>query len=203
MRLWSLITNLIARLIARLIVATGEGEERSRVASVLWCRMDEGNGTPYIVTQVLRIVEPGHHQSHLGDAVMAINYRFNCTFNRTINCCQRQNSHHIAPHRATPHRTAPHLHVMSGRACACACARARAPPVRPAGRAAPRLASASASATATATARPGPARLGEASERARACGSPSFSYRLHKWCTRSPPFKSVEILLNSRYGIKH
>lgn len=59
--------------------------------------MDEGNGTPYIVTQVLRIVEPGHHQSHLGDAVMAINYRFNCTFNRTINCCQRQNSHHIAP----------------------------------------------------------------------------------------------------------
>src|SRR6185369_15946801 len=51
------------------VVATGEGEERSRVASVLWCRMDEGNGTSYIVTQVLRIVEPGHHQSHLGDAV--------------------------------------------------------------------------------------------------------------------------------------
>ena len=165
----------------------GEGEERSRVASVLWCRMDEGNGTPYIVTQVLRIVEPGHHQSHLGDTVMAINYRFNYTFNRTINCCQLQNSHHIAPRHA-----APHLHVTSGRACACA----RAPPVRPAGRTAPRLASASA----TAPARPGPARRGE---RARACGSPSSSYRLHKWCTRSPPFKSVEILLNSRYGIKH
>jgi len=141
---------------------------------------------PYIVTQVLRIVEPGHHQSHLGDAVMAINYRFNCTFNRTINCCQRQNSHHIAPRHA-----APHLHVTSGRACACA--RARAPPGRPAGRpASPRP-----------RPRPGPARPGEASERARACGSPSSSYRLHKWCTRSPPFKSVEILLNSRYGIKH
>ena len=155
--------------------------------------MDEGNGTPYIVTQVLRFVESGHHQSHLGDAVMAINYRFNCTFNRTINCCQRQNSHHTAPHRATPHRTAPARHV-----------RPRTRTARPAGRprrAAPRLASASASATATA--RPGPARLGEASERARACGSPSSSYRLHKWCTRSPPFKSVEILLNSRYGIKH
>ena len=103
----------------------------------------------------------------------------------------------ITPHRTAPRRTAPHLHVTSGRARACA--RARAPPVRPAGRAAPRLASA----TATATARPGPARLGEASERARACGSPSSSYRLHKWCTRSPPFKSVEILLNSLYGIKH
>ena len=101
----------------------------------------------------------------------------------------------ITSHRTAPRRTAPHLHVTSGRARACA----RAPPVRPAGRAAPRLASASA----TATARPGPARLGEASERARACGSPSSSYRLHKWCTRSPPFKSVEILLNSRYGIKH
>jgi hypothetical protein len=52
------------------------------------------------------------------------------------------------------------------------------------------------------TSRPASARLGEASERARACGSPSSSYRLHKWCTRGPPFKSVEILLNSRYGIK-
>ena len=120
--------------------------------------MDEGNGTPYIVTQVLRIVEPGHHQSHLGDAIMAINYRFNCTFNRTINCCQRQNSHHTAPHRpaprraaphrTAPHRTAPHLHVTSGRA--------RAPPVRPA---APRLASP------RPRPRPGPARPGE---RARA-----------------------------------
>ena len=70
---------------------------------MLWCRMDEGNGTPYIV----RFVEPGHHQSHLGDAVMAINYRFNCTFNRTINCCQRQNSHHTAPHVRPRTRTAP------------------------------------------------------------------------------------------------
>jgi hypothetical protein len=42
--------------------------------------------------------------------------------------------------------------------------------------------------------------LGEASERAR--GSPTCSYRLHKWCKRSSPFKSVEILLKSRYGIK-
>ena len=63
--------------------------------------MDEENGTSYIVTQVLRIVEPGHHQSHLGDALMAINYRFNCMFNRTINCCQGQNSHHTAPHGAS------------------------------------------------------------------------------------------------------
>ena len=39
-------------------------------------------------------------------------------------------------------------------------------------------------------------------EQARACGSPTSSYRLHKWCTRGPPFKSVEILLKSRYGIK-
>ena len=144
--------------------------------------------------EVLRFVEPGHHQSHLGDAVMAINYRFNCTFNRTINCCQRQNSHHIAPHRATPHRTAPARHVRPRM-------RMRTRTARPAGRpAAPRRASASASATATATAS---ARPGETSERVRACGSPSSSYRLHKWCTRSPPFKSVEILLNSRYGIKH
>jgi hypothetical protein len=45
---------------------------------------------------------------------------------------------------------------------------------------------------------PGPARRASA----RACGSPSSSYRLHKRCIRSPPFKSVEILLNSRYGIK-
>ena len=30
--------------------------------------MDEGNGTPYIVTQVLRIVEPGHHQSQTAPA---------------------------------------------------------------------------------------------------------------------------------------
>ena len=136
------------------------------------------NDTPYIVTQVLRIVEPGHHQSHLGDAVMAINYKFNCTFNRTINCCQRQNSHHIAPRHA-----APHLHVTSRPA---AHAHAHAHAHRPSGRrTAPRH---------------GPARRGE---RARACGSPSSSYRLHKWCTRSPSFKSVEILLNSRYGIKH
>ena len=106
----------------------------------------------------------------------------------------------ITPHRTAPRRTAPHLHVTSGRARA----RARAPH-RPSGRprrAAPRLASATATAR-PGPARPGPARLGEASERARACGSPSSSYRLHKWCTRSPPFKSVEILLNSRYGIKH
>ena len=46
----------------------------------------------------------------------------------------------------------------------------------------------------------GPARRGEAS--ARTCGSPTSSYRLHKWCTQGPPFKSVEILLKSRYGIK-
>ena len=92
---------------------------------MLWCRMDEGNDTSYIVTQVLRIVEPGHHQSHLGNAVMAINYRFNCTFNRTINCCQRQNSHRIAP--------APARHVRP-------CTRT----ARPAGRASPRLASATA-----------------------------------------------------------
>ena len=46
------------------------------------------------------------------------------------------------------------------------------------------------------------ARLGKASECVRACGSPTSSYRLHKWCTRDPPFKSVEILLKSRYGIK-
>ena len=135
-----------------------EGEERSRVASVLWCRMDEGNDTSYIVTQVLRIVEPGHHQSHLGDAVMAINYRFNCTFNRTINCCQRQNSHHTAPHRTAP---APARHVRP---------RTRtAPPVRPAGRAAPRRASASASASA----RPGSAR--RASTRARVVHRPPLT----------------------------
>ena len=111
----------------------------------------------------------------------------------------------ITSHRATPHRTAPARHVRPRTRMR---TRMRTRTARPAGRprrAAPRLASASASATATATAtaRPGPARLGEASERARACGSPSSSYRLHKWCTRSPPFKSVEILLNSRYGIKH
>ena len=116
-----------------------------------------GNVTSYIVTQVLRIVEPGHHQSHLGDAVMAINYRFNCTFNRTINCCQWQNSHHIAPRHAR--------HVSSRHARA---------PHRPAGRAAPRLVSASA----TATAWPGPARPGSArraSTRARVVHRPPLT----------------------------
>ena len=73
----------------------------------------------------------------------------------------------ITPHRTAPRRTAPHLHVTSGRARA----RARAPPVRPAGRAAPRLASASA--TATATARPGPAR--RASARARVVHRPPLT----------------------------
>ena len=164
------------------VVATGEGEERSRVASVLWCRMDEGNGTPYIVTQVLRFVEPGHHQSHLGDAVMAINY----TFNRTINCCQRQNSHHAAPHRTCTSRPAAHAHAHAYR-----------PSGRPSVRAAPRLGLGLG--LGHGPARPGAARRASA----RACGSPSSSYRLHKWCTRSPPFKSVEILLNSLYGIKH
>ena len=140
------------------VVATGEGEERSRVASVLWCRMDEGNGTSYIVTQVLRIVEPGHHQSHLGDAIMAINYRFNCTFNRTINCCQRQNSHRTAPHRTCTSRPAAHAHAH-----------------RPSGRpAAPRRASP----RPRPRPRPGPARPGSArraSARARVVHRPPLT----------------------------
>jgi len=84
--------------------------------------------------------------------------------------------------------------------------RTRTRTARPAGRprrAAPRLGLGLGLGHGHGPARPSPARRGEASERARACGSPSSSYRLHKWCTRSPPFKSVEILLNSRYGIKH
>ena len=67
----------------------------------------------------------------------------------TLYCKISFSSQHI-----TSHRTAPHLHVTSGRACA----RARAPPVRPAGRAAPRLGLGHGH---------GPARPGEASERAR------------------------------------
>ena len=96
-------------------------------------------------------------------------------------------------HLSTSCRTAPARHVTSGRAHA----HAHAPPVRPR-RAAPRLAM-----PCHATPTPSPSvRLGEASERACACGSPTSSYRLHKWCTYGPLFKSVEILLKSRYGIK-
>ena len=102
----------------------------------------------------------------------------------------------ITPHRTCTSRPAAHAHAHAHR-----------PSGRPAAprRAAPRLGLGlgHGHGHGHGPARPGPARPGEASERARACGSPSSSYRLHKWCTRSPPFKSVEILLNSRYGIKH
>jgi hypothetical protein len=50
--------------------------------------------------------------------------------------------------------------------------------------------------TPTPTARPG-----EASERARACGTPFSFYQLHKWYTIGPPFKLVKILIGFQYGI--
>ena len=79
------------------------------------------------------------------------------------------------------HHIAPARHVRPRHA------HAHAPSVRPA---APRHA--------MPRPRPGSARRANA----RVFGSPTSSYRLHKWCTHGPPFKSVEILFNYQYGIK-
>jgi hypothetical protein len=46
------------------------------------------------------------------------------------------------------------------------------------------------------------ARPGEASERARACGTPFSFYQLHKWSTVGPTFKSVKIFIDFQCGIK-
>jgi hypothetical protein len=48
----------------------------------------------------------------------------------------------------------------------------------------------------------GPARPGEASERARACGTPFSFYQLHKWSTIGAPFKLVKILIGFQCGIE-
>jgi hypothetical protein len=46
------------------------------------------------------------------------------------------------------------------------------------------------------------ARRGEASERARARGTPFSFYQLHKWSTIGPPFKLVKILIGFQCGIE-
>jgi hypothetical protein len=46
------------------------------------------------------------------------------------------------------------------------------------------------------------ARRGEASERARVCGTPFSFYQLHKWSTIGPPFKLVKILIDFQCGIE-
>jgi hypothetical protein len=43
---------------------------------------------------------------------------------------------------------------------------------------------------------------GEASERARARGTPFSFYQLHKWSTIGPPFKLVKILIGFQCGIE-
>jgi hypothetical protein len=45
-------------------------------------------------------------------------------------------------------------------------------------------------------------RPGEASERARACGTPFSFYQLHKWSTIGLPFKLVKILIGFQCGIE-